>query len=1375
LFFQKIYYKFENLNLINMKKTTLLILLFSFSLIKSYSQTKIPKGNSKEIQETDFKYKRVQISKNSPDVIKKLMEAGVDIDCGVVNTDSYIQLELSEYELGRIKSVGLNYKVIIEDLTKLYSERAKKDMPQAQNDLLREKRHSKANKSLSVKNVIIGNIGQQNDCSEINFVTPTNFTIPTTFGGCLTYSGMAAELDKMQQLYPNLISVKANISPTNQLTHQGRPIYYVKISDNPSINEAEPNVLYTGMTHAREVSSMMNTIYYMWYLLENYNSDPFIKNIVDNTELYFVPVANPDGLSWNETIAPSGGGMQRKNLRPGVCDAGNTASSNNTRGVDLNRNYGYYYGLTGSSTVLCDNTYRGTAAFSEPETQMMRDFVLTKSFKTALNHHSYSNLLPHPINGKAGVVTGRENEFAKFCHDMTQYNRYVYGPAPGILYAASGDASDWMTGGTNDGTGSTGSGKNTLSVSPENGSLAEGGFWPSPINITAIAKRALRMNLISAYYAGKYAKLHDLTQSNITSLNSNLTFGIERLGQTASTYTLTVTPVSSNIVSITSPAAQTGMTVLEQRNITATMQLATGILPNQKIEYKVSLSNGDYVLYEANFIKYYQPTVLFADNPDTNLLTKWTQAGGTWVNSTNAYSGTKSITDASTVAYANNINKTLTTATTSNLSGATKVLVQYYAKWDLERNFDLVQIQGSTDGTTWTPLCGNYTKPTSTTETNPHATKSSTNNFQNTAGGGGVLYDGDQMGKWVMEEIVIDATNNSFLVGATAARFRLYMRSDSSNATDGYNTTFDGFYLDDFKVLKILDLSAAPIAICKDVTLSLNSSGTLTVLPTDVNNGSTDDVAITSISVSPNTFNCSHLNTPQAVTLTVTDADGQTATCTSNVTIKDTTAPVIPTLTTVISQNDVTLTAPTTTDVCAGTITGTTDTVFPITTQGTTVVIWTFNDGNGQIVTANQNVVIDNTTPTAPSSLVAAGTTQTTTNLSWTASTDDTAVTAYDVYQGTTLKATVTTTSYAVTGLTASTAYTFSVKAKDAAGNISTDSNILNLTTLDPVLDTTSPTAPATLMATGTTQTTTNLSWTASTDDTAVTGYDVYQGATLKATVTTTSYAVTGLTASTAYTFSIKAKDAAGNISTSSNVASITTLAPIATYCTSKGNSVASEKIGKVVFGTISNTSTGGTGYENYTALATNATKGTAYTITITPSWTSTKYKEGYGVWIDYNGDGDFADTGEQVWTKTASTTSPVSATITIPTTATIGATRMRVSMKYNAIPTSCETFASGQVEDYTINIVGSAAKMIESNKIITNEIVLYPNPTKSILNVTSISENATFQIYNLIGQTIMKGKFSASFIDVSALNEGNYILEITDKETTTIKRFIKK
>ncbi|MGK4566404.1 GEVED domain-containing protein [Flavobacterium sp. 3HN19-14] len=334
----------------------------------------------------------------------------------------------------------------------------------------------------------------------------------------------------------------------------------------------------------------------------------------------------------------------------------------------------------------------------------------------------------------------------------------------------------------------------------------------------------------------------------------------------------------------------------------------------------------------------------------------------------------------------------------------------------------------------------------------------------------------------------------------------------------------------------------------------------------------------------------------------------------------------------------------------------------------------------------------DTTAPSAPTSLAASGTTQTTTNLSWTASTDNVGVTGYDVYQGGVFKANVTSTSYAVTGLTASTAYAFYVIAKDAAGNASTASNTVNVTTLAPVADTTAPTAPTSLAASGTTSTTTNLSWTASTDNVGVTGYDVYQGGVFKATVTTTTYAVTGLTASTTYSFYVIAKDAAGNASTASNIVSVTTSAVTISYCASQGGSVADEQIGRVQVGTINNASTGGTGYTDFTSISTNLTQNTAYTLTITPNWTSTAYSEGYAAWIDFNKDGDFADAGEQIFTKAASTTTPVSGSFTVPATAALGTTRMRVSMKYNATPTSCEAFSYGQVEDYTVNIVAGTA-----------------------------------------------------------------------------------
>jgi len=579
--------------------------------------------------------------------------------------------------------------------------------------------------------------------------------------------------------------------------------------------------------------------------------------------------------------------------------------------------------------------------------------------------------------------------------------------------------------------------------------------------------------------------------------------------------------------------------------------------------------------------------------------------------------------------------------------------------------------------------------------------------------------------------------------------------------------------------------------------------------------------------------------------------------------------------------------------------------------------------GNASAASNTVNVttsapVVDTTAPSAPTNLAAAGTTSSSTNLSWTASTDNVGVTGYDVYQNGVFKANVAATNYAVAGLTASTAYSFYVIAKDAAGNASAASNTVNVTTsavsisycasqgnntaderigkvvlgsisntstgtagyenftaqsanltrsavntitVTPtwtstayaegyavfidynqngvftdagetvwtkaastttpvsgsftvpatatlgatrmrvsmkyngiptaceafsygqvedytvniqagVADTTAPSAPASLTASGTTTSATNLSWTASTDNVGVTGYDVYQNGTFKASVAATSYAVTGLSAATAYAFYVIAKDAAGNASAASNTVNVTTLTASVTYCTSQGNNTADEKIGKVVFGTISNASTGTAGYENFTAQSTNAGRGTAYTITVTPAWTSTVYSEGYAVFIDYNQNGSFTDAGELVWSKAASTTTPVTGTFTIPATATLGATRMRVSMKYNGVPTACEAFSYGQVEDYTVNIT-STAKGVEA-QVPALAFKIYPNPVKGETLNTSIEEG-TYRIVNTLGQEVSKGTLTNGMISVGSMTAGTYLLEVTSKGETVVKRFIKQ
>jgi chitodextrinase len=169
-------------------------------------------------------------------------------------------------------------------------------------------------------------------------------------------------------------------------------------------------------------------------------------------------------------------------------------------------------------------------------------------------------------------------------------------------------------------------------------------------------------------------------------------------------------------------------------------------------------------------------------------------------------------------------------------------------------------------------------------------------------------------------------------------------------------------------------------------------------------------------------------------------------------------------------------------------------------------------------------------------------------NLAWTASTDNVGVTGYNVYRAGTLIATLgAVTTFQNTGLSPSTTYSYTVRALDAAANISAPSSSASATTQTPP-DTTAPSIPAGLTATAISSAQINLSWTASTDNVGVTGYNVYRGGLQIATLgTVTTYQNTGLTGSTAYSYTVRARDAAGNISGQSTSATATTLAPVTT------------------------------------------------------------------------------------------------------------------------------------------------------------------------------------------------------------------------------------
>jgi chitinase len=184
----------------------------------------------------------------------------------------------------------------------------------------------------------------------------------------------------------------------------------------------------------------------------------------------------------------------------------------------------------------------------------------------------------------------------------------------------------------------------------------------------------------------------------------------------------------------------------------------------------------------------------------------------------------------------------------------------------------------------------------------------------------------------------------------------------------------------------------------------------------------------------------------------------------------------------------------------------------------------------------------DTTPPSAPTGLTSPSHTASSVSLSWTASTDNVGVTGYQIFRNGSQVGTSTTTSFTDSGLAASTAYSYTVKATDAAGNVSAASSALGVTT-SASSDTTPPSAPTSLTSPSHTSSSVALSWGASTDNVGVTGYQVFRGTTLVTTVTGTSYTDTGLAASTTYSYTVKARDAAGNVSAASNAVSVTTSA----------------------------------------------------------------------------------------------------------------------------------------------------------------------------------------------------------------------------------------
>ena len=681
-------------------------------------------------------YKQVKIYISDRSDVQYLQNAGMQFDHLYYTKDNAITVFIDEQDYSILQSTGFNYEILIDDWITYYENLPKLTEKEKQEFIHQSK------EEMNVGGFGFGSMGGFYILSEVN-----------------------AELDSMRLLYPNLITAKTSIG--NSI--ENRAINMVKISDNPDVNENEPQVLYTALHHAREPQSMMQMIYFMYYLLENYGTDPRVTFLVNNREMYFIPVLNPDGYEYNRQTDPNGGGWWRKNRR----------NNGGSFGVDLNRNYGpfAYWNSSngGSSTDPSSDTYRGTAPFSEPETTSLKNFLGTKNLSCALNYHTYGNYLIFPY-GALPYLTPDSLIFFEFSGDMTSYNGYSAGTAlQTVGYGVRGISDDYFY----DGDVVLNHGK-IFAMTPEVGTT---GFWPSQSEIFPLAIENVEPNLYYAFVAGEYIALDnpnygqqyfnpgDVVQMNPSFRNKGLSTGYN-IDVELNSLNSFVT-INNGTSSIDSIPARTSVNVSSPFSFTISSSAPAEEVVD--LEFVISLNS---IILRKDTISFIigTPQIIFADTTNS-ILNLWTitatPTNPRWeATTTTFYSAPNSYTDSRLGNYVDNATVTMTLTNPINLSQYNNPRFTFWTKYDIESNWDYGQVKVTTNnGATWFPLDGYHTEP-------------GVGSFQPN---GEPLYDGIKS-NWVREEMSLSGFTSS------QVKFRFQLRTDGAVVRDGW-------YVDDIAVI----------------------------------------------------------------------------------------------------------------------------------------------------------------------------------------------------------------------------------------------------------------------------------------------------------------------------------------------------------------------------------------------------------------------------------------------------------------------------------------------------------------------------------------------------------------------------------------------
>jgi carboxypeptidase T len=507
------------------------------------------------------------------------------------------------------------------------------------------------------------------------------------FGLFHTYSENVAFVDSLRLLYPEVISEKWSIGQS----HEGNDLWCFRVSDNPDLDESEPEILIDGMHHAREIMASEFPIMFAEYLAQNYGTDPEITWLLDNRELYIVPIVNPDGVIYNESTDPAGGGMWRKNRRD---------NGDGTIGVDPNRNYPYEWGYddTGSSPDSDSIVYRGPSAGSEPEVQAMMNLVNSRQFITHDTVHTYSNLTLYPF-GFNTVPAPDAAAFTLMGAEMCKFNGYVYGtPVEAINYAVNGGTFDWTYGQ-----------KGVFSFSNEIGGSSDG-FWPDESRRGALFQENIWPHLYLMRAAGPYIAVHSGSALPVAKAigpgqSGLLDFTVENQGATAASLPVDLTIASNDAWlqldegqrSIVSLPALSG-TNLGSSSIPFSVEAGCPEGHFAVVDVTAHMPEGDQTYSLPLLVG--TPGPVLADDLESGD-GNWTVTGSWSLSSEDAHSGSYCLTDSPGATYGD---EQSTTATLGGSFLATRI--SFWQKYSIEEGYDYGRLQVAVDGGAWTNLYG---------------------------------------------------------------------------------------------------------------------------------------------------------------------------------------------------------------------------------------------------------------------------------------------------------------------------------------------------------------------------------------------------------------------------------------------------------------------------------------------------------------------------------------------------------------------------------------------------------------------------------------------------------------------------------------------